>query len=203
MTTELAAVRDHGAAYELHASGVVAALLDHLPAGLHDQVVLLGKSAQRRQQPVDHRTQPGRESCRDLVGVGRDHARDREAVLGGKFEVALIVARHAEVLPIRSIRHPETLGCYPNVIFAMTRGGPIDRTETLSLYTYRLLFGFLDIGLGSTAAVTMPAFSRATSAMKRVRARTAPAIGRSVLIRNNRRPSAEVTSAMNAFGPQT
>jgi ABC-type sugar transport system permease subunit len=25
----------------------------------------------------------------------------------------------------------------------------------LSLYTYRLLFGFLDIGLGSTAAVTM------------------------------------------------
>ncbi len=42
-----------------------------------------------------------------------------------------------------------------DVIFAMTRGGPIDRTETLSLYTYRLLFGFLDIGLGSTAAVTM------------------------------------------------
>jgi multiple sugar transport system permease protein len=37
----------------------------------------------------------------------------------------------------------------------MTRGGPIDRTETLSLYTYRLLFGFLDIGLGSTAAVMM------------------------------------------------
>jgi multiple sugar transport system permease protein len=42
-----------------------------------------------------------------------------------------------------------------DVIFAMTRGGPIDRTETLSLYTYRLLFGFLDIGLGSTAAVVM------------------------------------------------
>jgi ABC-type sugar transport system permease subunit len=42
-----------------------------------------------------------------------------------------------------------------DVIFAMTRGGPIDRTETLSLYTYRLLFGFLDIGLGSTAAVMM------------------------------------------------
>lgn len=42
-----------------------------------------------------------------------------------------------------------------DLIFAMTRGGPIDRTETLSLYTYRLLFGFLDIGLGSAAAVTM------------------------------------------------
>jgi multiple sugar transport system permease protein len=42
-----------------------------------------------------------------------------------------------------------------DLIFAMTRGGPIDRTETLSLYTYRLLFGFLDIGLGSTAAVMM------------------------------------------------
>jgi len=37
----------------------------------------------------------------------------------------------------------------------MTRGGPIDRTETLSLYTYKVLFGFLDIGLGSTAAVMM------------------------------------------------
>jgi multiple sugar transport system permease protein len=42
-----------------------------------------------------------------------------------------------------------------DLIFAMTRGGPIDRTETLSLYTYRLLFGFLDVGLGSTAAVIM------------------------------------------------
>jgi multiple sugar transport system permease protein len=42
-----------------------------------------------------------------------------------------------------------------DLIFAMTRGGPIDRTETLSLYTYRLLFGFLDVGLGSAAAVTM------------------------------------------------
>jgi multiple sugar transport system permease protein len=42
-----------------------------------------------------------------------------------------------------------------DLIFGMTRGGPIDRTETLSLYTYKLLFGFLDIGLGSTAAVTM------------------------------------------------
>jgi multiple sugar transport system permease protein len=42
-----------------------------------------------------------------------------------------------------------------DVIFAMTRGGPIDRTETMSLYTYRLLFGFLDIGLGSAAAITM------------------------------------------------
>jgi multiple sugar transport system permease protein len=42
-----------------------------------------------------------------------------------------------------------------DVIFAMTRGGPIDRTETLSLYTYKVLFGFLDIGLGSTAAVMM------------------------------------------------
>jgi multiple sugar transport system permease protein len=42
-----------------------------------------------------------------------------------------------------------------DLIFGMTRGGPIDRTETLSLYTYKLLFGFLDIGLGSTAAVMM------------------------------------------------
>jgi poly(ribitol-phosphate) beta-N-acetylglucosaminyltransferase len=32
-----------------------------------------------------------------------------------------VVARHAEVLPIRSLRHPETIGCYPNVIFAMTQ----------------------------------------------------------------------------------
>jgi len=42
-----------------------------------------------------------------------------------------------------------------DLIFGMTRGGPIDRTETLSLYTYRLLFGFLDIGLGSASAVMM------------------------------------------------
>lgn len=32
-----------------------------------------------------------------------------------------IVARHAAALPIRSLRHPETIGCYPNVIFAMTQ----------------------------------------------------------------------------------
>jgi multiple sugar transport system permease protein len=42
-----------------------------------------------------------------------------------------------------------------DLIFGMTRGGPIDRTETLSLYTYKVLFGFLDIGQGSTAAVMM------------------------------------------------
>ena len=42
-----------------------------------------------------------------------------------------------------------------DLIFGMTRGGPIDRTETLSLYTYRLLFGFLDIGLGAASAIMM------------------------------------------------
>jgi ABC-type sugar transport system permease subunit len=42
-----------------------------------------------------------------------------------------------------------------DLIFGMTRGGPIDRTETLSLYTYRLFFGFLDFGLGAASAVMM------------------------------------------------
>jgi multiple sugar transport system permease protein len=42
-----------------------------------------------------------------------------------------------------------------DLIYGMTRGGPIDRTETLSLYTYRLLFGFLDIGLGAASAIMM------------------------------------------------
>jgi poly(ribitol-phosphate) beta-N-acetylglucosaminyltransferase len=32
-----------------------------------------------------------------------------------------VVARYQNELPIRSIRHPETIGCYPNVIFAMTQ----------------------------------------------------------------------------------
>jgi glycosyltransferase involved in cell wall biosynthesis len=32
-----------------------------------------------------------------------------------------VVARFAGQLPIRSIRHAETLGCYPNVVFAMTQ----------------------------------------------------------------------------------
>jgi len=32
-----------------------------------------------------------------------------------------VVKRHAEALPIRYIRHPETIGCYPNVVFAMTQ----------------------------------------------------------------------------------
>jgi hypothetical protein len=32
-----------------------------------------------------------------------------------------VIARHATELPIRAIRHPETIGCYPNVIFAMTQ----------------------------------------------------------------------------------
>lgn len=32
-----------------------------------------------------------------------------------------VVARHAQSLPIRSLRHAENLGCYPNVIFAMTQ----------------------------------------------------------------------------------
>jgi hypothetical protein len=32
-----------------------------------------------------------------------------------------VVAWHAGALPIRPLRHPETIGCYPNVIFAMTQ----------------------------------------------------------------------------------
>lgn len=32
-----------------------------------------------------------------------------------------IVERFLPLLPIRSIRHPETIGCYPNVVFAMTQ----------------------------------------------------------------------------------
>jgi len=32
-----------------------------------------------------------------------------------------VVARHAQALPIRALRHPQTIGCYPNVIFAMTQ----------------------------------------------------------------------------------
>lgn len=32
-----------------------------------------------------------------------------------------VVARFLDRLPIRSIRHPETIGCYPNVVFAMTQ----------------------------------------------------------------------------------
>jgi glycosyltransferase involved in cell wall biosynthesis len=32
-----------------------------------------------------------------------------------------VVARLLDRLPIRSIRHPETIGCYPNVVFAMTQ----------------------------------------------------------------------------------
>lgn len=31
-----------------------------------------------------------------------------------------VVARHSAVLPIRSLRHAQTIGCYPNVIHAMT-----------------------------------------------------------------------------------
>lgn len=30
-----------------------------------------------------------------------------------------VVARHAGTLPIRSLRHPETIGCYPNVVHVM------------------------------------------------------------------------------------
>lgn len=32
-----------------------------------------------------------------------------------------VVARHAQTLPIRALRHPQTIGCYPNVIHAMTQ----------------------------------------------------------------------------------
>ena len=32
-----------------------------------------------------------------------------------------VVARHQGALPIRYIRHPESIGCYPNVVFAMTQ----------------------------------------------------------------------------------
>jgi len=32
-----------------------------------------------------------------------------------------VVARFAELLRSRAIRHAETLGCYPNVVFAMTQ----------------------------------------------------------------------------------
>ena len=36
-------------------------------------------------------------------------------------ETPAVVARFLDKLPIRSIRHAETIGCYPNVVFAMTQ----------------------------------------------------------------------------------
>jgi hypothetical protein len=40
---------------------------------------------------------------------------------GSQDETPEVIARHAGLLPIRAIRHAETIGCYPNVIFAMTQ----------------------------------------------------------------------------------
>jgi hypothetical protein len=40
---------------------------------------------------------------------------------GSSDDTSEVVARHAQALPIRALRHPETIGCYPNVIFAMTQ----------------------------------------------------------------------------------
>jgi multiple sugar transport system permease protein len=42
-----------------------------------------------------------------------------------------------------------------DLLFAMTEGGPAQSTELLSLYTYRVFFGFLDFGYGATLAVMM------------------------------------------------
>ena len=36
-------------------------------------------------------------------------------------DTSAVVARFLDRLPIRSIRHAETIGCYPNVVFAMTQ----------------------------------------------------------------------------------
>ena len=40
---------------------------------------------------------------------------------GSSDDTPQVVQRFLDVLPIRSIRHEETIGCYPNVIFAMTQ----------------------------------------------------------------------------------
>jgi hypothetical protein len=40
---------------------------------------------------------------------------------GSSDNTPQVIARHAALLPIRAIRHAETIGCYPNVIYAMTQ----------------------------------------------------------------------------------
>ena len=40
-----------------------------------------------------------------------------------------------------------------DIIFVLTGGGPANRTETLSIYTYKILFQTLQFGYGSALAV--------------------------------------------------
>lgn len=40
---------------------------------------------------------------------------------GSSDDTPQVVERFRDLLPIRAIRHPETIGCYPNVVFAMTQ----------------------------------------------------------------------------------
>jgi multiple sugar transport system permease protein len=42
-----------------------------------------------------------------------------------------------------------------DVFYVTTRGGPGDATEVVSMYTYREMFQFFNIGYGSSAAVVV------------------------------------------------
>jgi multiple sugar transport system permease protein len=42
-----------------------------------------------------------------------------------------------------------------DAVYVLTGGGPANTTETLSIYTYKVLFQTLQFGYGSTLAVVM------------------------------------------------
>jgi multiple sugar transport system permease protein len=42
-----------------------------------------------------------------------------------------------------------------DVVYVTTRGGPGSATEVVSMYAYREMFGFFNVGYGSSAAVVI------------------------------------------------
>jgi multiple sugar transport system permease protein len=71
------------------------------------------------------------------------------------------VFRHIEIPSLRGIilvgalfRIIDNLRLF-DVVYVTTRGGPGDATEVVSMYTYREMFQFFNIGYGSSAAVVV------------------------------------------------
>lgn len=46
-----------------------------------------------------------------------------------------------------------------DILYTMTYGGPVNATETLSLYSYKVVFPFLNFGYGSAIAIALTAIS--------------------------------------------